>query len=170
MEISVRLAEETLFIKELHTKVQEVEQHEAQILTDRMRKNQPFLVAMLMSFEPKVNDEQFDYLLEMFCIIYLFFEEKTNIEKIAITDAMYDEKYETNLQFAEYLDGEENEENQLELGALNLENMHFKSLYTAMIFLSDESKCFENDEELQDGILLILKALIECLESYLLNE
>jgi len=170
MEITDRILEETEFIKKLHSKVQNIGQNEAFAITDRIRKNQPFLIALLMSFESDVNEDQFDHLMEMFYVIYLFFEEKTNIKKTEITEEIFENQYELNLQFIEYLDGEESQESQLELGASDLSRMHFKSLYTSMIFLTDENEYFgSKDEELKEGTLTIMKALIECMEANLLN-
>lgn len=170
MEITDRILEETELIKELVKSVHEADEKEALDLTERMRKNQPFIVELLMAASSEVTEEQFEDILELYCVTYMFFEQKTNIKKATITEEIFSKQYELNLQFIDYFSEEETEEDQMELGALDLSRMHYKSLYTSMIYLMDGFDSFESkDEELKGGILLIMKSLIECMEANLLD-
>jgi len=172
MEVTKRDIEETKFIRELHKNIQNISQEDAYKVTERMRINQPFLVSLLMSFESEVTEDQFDHLMEMFLLIFLFFEEKSNIRKAEITEDLFNKQYELNLQFMDYLDGEDDMDSQMDLGEMDLQKMHHKSLYTSIIFLTDESNCFDGvkDEDLKNGVFVISKALIECMETNLLEK
>ena len=177
MDILQRDMDEAEFVGDLIHLVNMMEQKEIKDVIDRMTKNQPFILSILLSYEPHFKKANLDEMMKMFLVIYLFFEEKTDIGKKPIDEAAYKACKEKNRQFVKYFAGEQGFENQLQTSRLYLSNLRFKSLFAGMIKMSNVQYDLEELELTEEPdskfpwiSIIATKALIDCLELNLLED
>lgn len=176
MDITNHDIEEIEILKTLLKKIDEMQQDGEESVYTRMYENQPFILSMMMGYESNVDEgvlaeEQFNSIRDMLFIIFLFFEQKTDITRKQITEAEFANQFNLNVDFLNYLEGEEDADAKLELTNSNLSKMRFKSLYTSIMFISNEDKHFQRmDDEYKTATFLEMKTLIECLEESLLEK
>jgi len=176
MDITNHDIEEIDILKTILKKIDEMKQGEEESVYTSIYENQPFILSMMMGYESNVDEEvleeeQFNAIRDMLFIIFLFFEQKTDITRKQITEAEFTNQFQLNVDFLNYLEGEEDLDAKLELTESNLSKMRFKSLYTSITFISNEDKHFQRmDDEYKAATFLEMKTLIECMEANLLEE
>jgi len=176
MDITNRDIEETKTLKEILRRIDEMEQDREESIYTKIYENQPFILSLMMAYEAEldeenIDDEQFGAMRDMLFMIYLFFEQKTNIQRAQVTEQAFIKQFQLNIEFMEYLSGEEDPDSQLALSEADLSKMHFISLYTAIVHIAHDYLSFQKmDDDSKAAIFLEMKTLIECLESCLVEK
>jgi len=176
MEIRNRDIQETETLKEILQRIDEMEQGGEESIYTKIYENQPFILSLMMAYENEldegnIDDEQFEAMRDMLFMIYLFFEQKTNIQRAQVTEQAFVKQFQLNIEFMEYLSGEEDPDKQMELSEADLSKMHFISVYTAIMHIAHDYLSFQKlDDDSKAAIFLEMKTLIECLEACLVKK
>ena len=170
MEITKKDIVETKFVGELIKKVDKIGLTEASEITDRIVKNQPFIMSLLLGYKFDVKAEQLNDIMKMLFVIYLFFEKKTDVSKNQIDSKEFESYEKRNIQFLKYFSGEPTKKNQLETNEQYLSNLNYKSLFTGILFMSNTQIGLKKMNSETKGIVILgMKTLIDCLEANLLG-
>lgn len=171
MEITKKDIVETEFVGELIEKVDKIGLTEASDISDRIVKNQPFIMSMLIGYKFDVKEDELNDIMKMLFVIYLYFEKKTNVSKKQINSREFKKYEKRNVQFLKYFSGESIKENQLDTNDKYLSNLNYKSLFTGILFMSNTQKGLKNMKSETKGIVVLgMKTLIDCLEANLLEK
>lgn len=164
MDVTSQDNDELEILKTVLGKIDALEREGTESIYTRIYENQPLILSMMMMYEDNVDlgnldEEQFNDIRDLLFIVFLFFEEKTNISKAEVTQEAFQEKLELNLNFVNYLVGEDLE-SQAKLTVEDLEKMHFKSLYTTLTQMANDYNSFiKMDHNLRGAIFLEIKTL-----------
>lgn len=176
MEIRNRDIEETEALKEILQRIDEIEVGGEEPIYTKIYENQPFILSLMMGYEAEldegnIDEEQFEAMRDMLFMIYLFFEQKTNIQRAQVTDQAFVDRFQLNIEFIEYLSGEEDPDKQIALSEDDLAKIHYISLYTAIMHIAHDYLSFQKlDDEFKAAVFLEMKTLIECMEACLLEK
>jgi hypothetical protein len=171
MEITHKDFNETRIVEKLIKKVENVDLLEANKISERIVKNQPFIMSLLIGYKFDVKEEPLNDIMKMLFVIYLFFEESAKINMKQINSSEFEEFHNRNIKFLKYLSGEQNDKNKSEVNKHFLSNLRYKSLLTGILVMSNTQKGFKQMNGESKGIILIgIKTLIDCLESNLLEK
>lgn len=176
MDITNHNIEEVEIIKTILQKIDEMQGGGEESVYTRIYENQPFILSMMMGYEANVDEgvlyeEQFNAIRDMLFMVFLFFEQKTDISRKQLTEAEFANQFQLNIDFLDYLSSEEDLDAKLELSESNLSKMRFKNLYTSLMFISNEDKHFQKmDDEYKSATFLEMKTLIECMEANLIEK
>jgi len=168
MEITKREILETEFVGALIKEVDKIGLKEASEISDRIVKNQPFIMSLLIGYKFDIEEEQLNDIMKMLFVIYLYFERKTDISKNQINAKEFKRFEKTNTQFLKYFSGESTRERQLETNEQYLSNLNYKSLFTGVLFMSNTQIGLKKMNAETKGIVILgMKTLIDCLEAKL---
>ena len=168
MDIKQRDFNELNIVKKLIKKVENLDLIEASNLSERIVKNQPFIMSLLIGYKFDVKEEELEDIMKMLFVTYLFFEESTEINKKQIDSKIFEERQTLNVKFLKYFSEDQNDENKSETNKHYLSNLRYKSLFTGLLLMSNTQKYFKSmDGELKGIIMVGMKTLIDCLESCL---
>jgi hypothetical protein len=171
MEITQKDINETRFVGELIKKINTIDLTEASNVSDRIVKNQPFIMSLLIGYKFDVEEDQLNDVMKMLFIIYLYFENKTNIGAKKIGPKEFEKYEKRNIQFLKYFSGEQNNKSQLEVNKQYLSNLKCKSLFTGILAMANTQISLKKmNSELKGIIVMGMKTLIDCLESNLLEK
>ena len=171
MDITKRDIVETEFVEALIKKVDKIRSTEASEISDRIVKNQPFIMSMLIGYKFDVKEEELNDIMKMLFVIYLYFEKKTDVNKKQINSKEFEKYEKRNIQFLKYFSGESIKGNQLETNDQYLSNLNYKSLFTGILFMSNTQIGLKKMKSETKGIVVLgMKTLIDCLEANLLEK
>ena len=171
MKITQKDINEIRIIEELIKKVENIGLAEASGISERIVKNQPFIMSLLIGYKFDVEEDQLNDIMKMLFVIYLYYEKYGKVNKKQINSREFEKFQSRNIQFLKYFSGEQNAENELETNKQYLSNLRNKSLFTGILLMSNTQKSFKRMKEETRGIILIgMKTLIDCLESNLLDK
>ena len=171
MKITKKDITETHIVGELIKKVEKIDLQEANNISERIVKNQPFIMSLLIGYKFDVKEEALNDIMKMLFVIYLYFEKKTEINKKQINSREFEKCQNQNIQFLKYFSGEQNSNDKLETNKQYLANLKCKNLFTGILVMSNTQKDFKRiNRELKGIILIGMKTLIDCLELNLLKK
>lgn len=172
MEINRKDLDKAIVVKGLIHKMDIIEIDEVNAISERVVKNQPFIMSMLIGYKYDVKGAQLDDIMKMLFVIYLFFEKYSkSINSRQIDSIQFESILTRNKHFLKYFSEEKTNQGQLELNKQYLSNLRAKSLFTGILVMSKTLVNFKQINADSKGIILIgMKTLIDCLELTLLVE
>jgi len=170
MKTTERDLNETKYIGKLMNQLEHITPKEVSEISDRIGRDQPFIISLLLGYRHDVKNEHLNDILKILFLIFLFFENKTNIKKKKVSSEEYDIILKRNFRFLEYYDGEPSESGQMELNEQYISHLRFRSLFVTIITIMNQKPSLKTmDDGLRGNIVIGMKTLIDCLESSLLD-
>jgi hypothetical protein len=174
MEITDKDVNDTRIVQKLIAKVENGDLLEVSEISDRIVKNQPFIMSLLIGYKFDLEEEVEEALgevMQMLFVIYLFFEESTKINKKQVSAREFEKAQNRNMKFLKYFSGEQSDKDRLEANRQFLASLRCKSLLAGILAMSNTQVGLNKlSGELKGIILIGMKTLIDCLESNLLEK
>ncbi len=134
-------------------------------ISERMLKNQPFMMSLLIGYKFDVEEEALNDIMKIIFVIYLYFERLKKTNKKQLNSFEFEICQSKNLQFLNYFSGEENDKNKIKINKKYLSNLRSKSLFTGVLVMATTQNGFKRmNGELRGIVLIGMKTLIDCLE------
>lgn len=137
--------------------------HFSQII-DELYQYQPFLLSLIMGYQPDLHHNEFEEITQVYSIIWEFFKGKKNIKRKKLTVNRFEEIEKNNIHFFRYLELSDRKDKNFALKN-DLQKQASKALLT-VIFQRFTSRpiLLGMNEDHRAIILVGLKSTIEGLE------
>jgi hypothetical protein len=137
--------------------------HFSQII-DELYQFQPFLLSLIMGYQPDLNQNEFEEVTQVYSIIWEFFKEKKNIKKKKLTINRFEELEKNNIHFFRYLELSDRKDKDFAV-TNDLQNQASKGLLTVILHRFISRPIFLGMNKDHKAIILVgLKSTIEGLE------
>ncbi|SEG50895.1 hypothetical protein [Algoriphagus boritolerans] len=133
-------------------------------IIDELYQYQPFILSLIMGYQPDLNQSEFEEVAQVYLIIWEFFKGKNNVKKKKLTINRYEEIEKNNIHFFRYLELSDKKDRDF-ASTNDLQNQASKALL-AVIFQRFTSRpiLLGMNQDHRAIILVGLKSTIEGLE------
>lgn len=164
MDFSKRDFKEIEKIGQILNRVDKIDQKYVDWILGELSNYQPFLLSLILGYQPDLKQPEFEEIMKMYFIIWEFFKDKKNSKKIKLTQKQFENLEKKNLYFFKYLENSESTDKEFAI-TNDLENTQPKALLTGIFYrFNSQPVLLAMDEENKGLILLGIKSIIDCFE------
>jgi len=165
MNISDRDKIEIEKIYAILTRIDNIDNNNANTITDEIYEYQPFLISMMLGYRLDMKPEQTEDIFKIVLLIWEFFKECNGIKNKKLTEDQFERLQKRNIGLLKYLEGEPDPDEKRYVTSSDLGILRSKALLTAIFYrFKNQKSLIEMNIETKGIVLIGLKSLIECFE------
>ena len=149
----------------LSQKIDNIDAAYVNTVSDDIYKKQPFLLSILLGYHNDVTPIELEELMKIYFLIWEYFKDNKNIQERKLTEQLFEEYHNRNIQMLSYVDSEDSDQQTI-VYKQELQNLKSKALMTVILYrFNNRSGLIEMNEKTRGIILIGIKTFIECFET-----
>ncbi len=166
MEFTRKDFNETIDLAGLLKKIDNIDAHYVDKVSDEIFKYQPFFLSVLLGYSLDVTPVEMEEIMKIYFLIWEYFRGNKNVLTKKLTQAIYEKIQNRNIQILKNSETIKSKTARKKVYNDDLQNLNSKALLTAILFRFDtQPVLMEMEVQLKGIIMISTKSFIECFES-----
>jgi hypothetical protein len=165
MEITEKDMDEVPEVAKLVHEIEALNASTALEIADEIFKRQPFFLTVLLGYRLDTTPGELDEIMRIYMLVWKYFRGRRNVQNIQITKQDFETIEGRHVAMLQYVQGERDQSEVMNIYATDLGNLKSKALLTAIFYWYHNRPVLANMDVFKRGMILVsIKSFIECFE------